>query len=87
MSYVVQLLERLGSGPVPVDYDAAIAALDAPAPVRQAFEARDARALNDLVGGRTRMFCLIMTPEEQPIREPEDQPVDPDQDAPAEDDK
>lgn len=84
MSQIIQMLEKLGSGARPADHDAAIAMLGADAPVKRAFLANDVDAINAMLGGRTKMLCLIMTPEDQPQRQ-EDEPTDPDQDVPTDD--
>lgn len=64
MSNVIQFLEALGSNPSMTrlsagDYAATVAALDADEAQRQALIARDHAALNDLLGGREKMACMI----------------------------
>lgn len=66
MSRVIQFLEGAGKNPAlaPIDYDAAVAALDVDEAQREALAARDGAALGELLHGRTRMFCLINAPQE-----------------------
>ncbi len=85
MSNMVQFLETLGSNPAltklsAAEFEAMVANLDVDDAQRQALVARDGAALNDLLGGRERMLCVIW-PADEPARE-NDQPGD---DEPAED--
>lgn len=85
MSNMVQFLETLGSNPALAqlsasEFEAIVAKLDVDDAQRQALLTRDDAALNDMLGGRERMLCVIW-PADEPARE-DDQPGD---DAPAED--
>lgn len=85
MSNMVQFLETLGSNPALTmlsasEFEAIVAKLDVDDSQRQALLARDGAALNDMLGGRERMLCVIW-PADEPARE-DDQPGD---EAPAED--
>ena len=82
MSNVIQFLEAMGSQQVSAsEYAATIAALDLETPQREALLNRDHAALNDLLGGRAKMFFGILAPDEEPAREDEapveDQPDEP----------
>ncbi len=84
MSNMVQFLETLGSNPAltklsAAEFEAVVANLDVDDAQRQALLARDGAALNDILGGRERMLCVIW-PADEPARE-NDQPGD---DEPAE---
>lgn len=64
MSNVIQFLEALGSNPAmnrmsPGDYASSVAALDADDSQRQALMNRDHATLNDLLGGREGMRCIV----------------------------
>jgi hypothetical protein len=64
MSNVIAFLESLGkdvafSAPAPEAYADAVQALDLDDAARQALLARDAAGLNDLLGGRMKMMCLL----------------------------
>lgn len=64
MSNVITFLESLGqdaafAGQTPEAYADAVAALDVDDAARQALLARDAAGLNDLLGGRMKMMCLL----------------------------
>jgi hypothetical protein len=85
MSNMVRFLETLGSNPAltklsAAEFEAMVANLDVDDAQRQALVARDGAALNDMLGGRERMLCVIW-PADEPVRE-NDQPGD---DEPAED--
>ena len=66
MSGVIEFLEGAGKNTAlaPIDYDAAVAALDVDDAQREALAARDSALLGELLQGRTKMFCLINAPEE-----------------------
>lgn len=64
MSNVITFLESLGREPALAarpadDYAAAVAALDVGDDARAALLARDAAALNGLLGGRLRMMAIL----------------------------
>ena len=64
MSNVIAFLEALGKNPALAeasneDYAAAVDALGLDDAPRQALLARDATALNDLLGGRSKMVCAL----------------------------
>lgn len=73
MSNVIEFLDRIGRNPMPTAdaYAASVAALDAGAAEREALLARDAGALNDLLGGRPVMRCAVFEPSRQPDQEPD----------------
>lgn len=73
MSNVIEFLDRIGRNPMPTAeaYAASVAALDADAAEREALLARDADALNDLLGGRPVMRCAVFEPSRQPDQEPD----------------
>jgi len=65
MSDVIRFLEAQGASPGfnPASRQAYVDAVDTLAidePQRQALHARDADALNALLGGRDRMCCIVM---------------------------
>ncbi len=66
MSNVIQFLEAAGRTPTmsPAHYAAAVQALDVNDAQRQALLARDHAGLNDLLDGRTKMYCYIATPDD-----------------------
>lgn len=87
MSNAVQFLESLGSNPAltrlsAAEYAATVAALNVDDAQRQALLDRDIDALNGLLGGRVQMLCLIMNPEEQPVRKDDDEEEAPSEDTP-----
>lgn len=57
----------------PSEYEAAVARLDVDDAQRQALLGRDGSALNDLLGGREKMICMIW-PADEPARKDDDQP-------------
>lgn len=73
MSNVIEFLDRIGRNPMPSAeaYADSVAVLDADAPEREALLARDADALNDLLGGRPVMWCSVFEPSRQPDKEPD----------------
>lgn len=84
MSNMVQFLETLGSNPALTklsasEFEAIVATLDVADAQRQALLTRDDAALNDMLGGRERMLCVIW-PADEPGRENdqpgEDEPAD-----------
>ena len=76
MSGTIQFLESLGTNPsAALDYEAAIAALDVAEMERRALRERDHAALNDLLGGRCKMFFGVLAPHEEP-QEEEDVPFE-----------
>jgi hypothetical protein len=90
MSNVIRFLESMGSDPSlarlsATDYANVVAALDVDEAQRQALHDRNATALNDLLGGRHKMYCAQFPgKEDQPAKrddEPEeDKPDDGDDD-------
>ena len=89
MSNAIQFLEAMGRnarvhGASAADYAASVALLEIDAAQQQALLACDAAALNRLLEGQAKMFCIIATPDEEapdeaPDRAPgTDEPVDPD---------
>lgn len=78
VSNVIQFLETLGNNPAmtrlsAADYAAAVAALDIDDAQRQALLNRDNAVLNDLLGGREKMLCVVW-PADEPVRKEDDQP-------------
>ena len=72
MSSTIQFLESLGTNPSSaLNYEAAIAALDVTDVERVALRERDHAALNDLLGGRRKMFFGVLAPHEEPQEEEE----------------
>lgn len=83
MSSTMQFLEALGrdatlSRMSPAEFAAAVAGLDADASVRQALLNRDAAQLGDLMGGRPKMWCILVPPDEAPEQEQQDDGEDDD---------
>jgi len=79
MTNVIQFLETLGGNPVArkfsaSGYAAAVAELSVDDEQRQALLDRDHAALNELLGGREKMVCMIW-PADEPGRT-DDQPSD-----------
>ncbi|PKM09613.1 MAG: hypothetical protein CVV17_00310 [Gammaproteobacteria bacterium HGW-Gammaproteobacteria-7] len=73
----MQFLEALGrdaslSRMSPAEFAAAVDGLDADASVRQALQDRDAARLGDVMGGREKMWCILVTPDEAPEQEQQD---------------
>lgn len=69
MANVIQFLESLGSNAAlahlsMADYAATVASLDIDGAQRQALLDRDEVALNALIAGRSKVYCLIATPEQ-----------------------
>ena len=65
MSNVIRFLESVGSKPMSgAEYSASVALLDINPMQRQALMDCDHEGLNDLLGGRTSMRCMIMVPDE-----------------------
>lgn len=86
MSKVIEFLEALGRGAVPVanegDYVAAVEALDVDDQVRHALLARDAGSLAQLLGARPQMICALMPADDDDQRKDDD--GDEDSDSPDE---
>lgn len=67
MSNAIRFLEVMGSKPQSVvDYAAAVASLEIEGLQRQALLERNHAALNDLLGGRAKVFFGVFAPEDQP---------------------
>lgn len=72
---IIQFLEVVGGKPLSaVEYAATVAALDVGEAPRHALMTRDLAALNDLLGGRTKMFFGIVAPHEEPM--PDEEPAE-----------
>lgn len=86
MSNVIEFLDRIGRNPMPSaeDYAACVAALEVEAPEREALLARDADALNAILGGRAVMRCSVFEPSREPDQEPDGDVPDGDEDQQAE---
>jgi len=79
MSNAIQFLAGLGSKAAlsPSDYAAAVGALDVEDTLqKQALLDRDHVALNEMLDGRVQMLCLILSPDDQPVRKEEEQPAE-----------
>ena len=79
MSNVIQFLEAMGRDPgvhgaSAADYAASVALLEIDGAQQQALLTRNPAALNDLLDGRSRMFCFVNTPS------PDDHEAIPDDD-------
>ena len=87
MSNVIQFLETLGREPLQTaEYGAAVAALDIGKEERQALVACNGIELNDLLGGRSKMYLMVATPEEDvPEEAPDDVPEFPGETVPRKD--
>lgn len=86
MSNVIRFLETLGSNPARLstaEYAAAVAALEVDDTERQALMDRDQAALNDLLGGREKMLCLVW-PSDEPVKEDDQDGEQPAEDTPPE---
>ncbi|MDZ4348304.1 MAG: hypothetical protein U1A22_02070 [Xanthomonadaceae bacterium] len=86
MSSTMQFLETLGrdaalSRMSPAEFAAAVDGLDADDSVRQALLERDATRLGDLLGGRQKMWCALVLPDDAPEEE-QQQENDEDSDQP-----
>ncbi len=79
MLNTIRFLETMGANVVsPAEYAATVAALDVDQSEKVALLQRDHAALNDLLGGRHKMFFAVLAPEEAPFREDppaEDEPA------------
>jgi len=65
MSNVIRFLESVGCKPMSAaEYSASVALLDVDPMQRQALMDCDHESLNDLLGGRSSMRCMIMVPDE-----------------------
>jgi len=85
MSQVIRFLESLGGNRVihsASDYAATVAALDTTDAYREALLDRDHVGLNDLLGGREKLLCVVFAPDEEREEDSEQQP-EPVEDAPA----
>ena len=84
MSNVIQFLESLGRNPASAlphaDYAAAVAALEIDDAQRQALLDRDHAALNGLLGGRAKVYCLVAPAENEPQQDDQQESEDDDQD-------
>jgi hypothetical protein len=70
MLNTIQFLETLGSqASASLDYEAAVAELQVSKQERDALLDRNHAALNDVLGGRAKMFFGIMAPHEEPEEE------------------
>jgi len=84
VSNIIRFLETAGRRPIPAaDYIACVSALELESFERQALLDRNHAALNELLGGRSKMFFGVMAPNEEPMREDdlpgEDEPTEPDE--------
>ncbi len=66
MSNVIQFLEAAGRGVAlaPVDYEAAVAALEIDNSQREALFERNHALLSELLDGRVTMMCVVATPQQ-----------------------
>lgn len=75
MSNVVQFLETLARNPKPLspeDFAAAIADTSLDPATKGALLQRDASVLNELLGGRPKMICMIAPAENDEPKQDED---------------
>lgn len=65
MTNLIRALEKMGSNPSPsaADYAATVSALDLDASQKRAMLQHDPAALNELLAGRTQVFCAIFADE------------------------
>lgn len=63
-------------------YDLSLGLLDVEPQVRDALIKRDPALLGEAMGGRRKMFCLILEPNEQPARRDDEQKEGDDDDSP-----
>lgn len=85
MSQVIQFLASLGGNRVihsASDYAATVAALDTTDAYREALLDRDHVELNDLLGGREKLFCVVYAPDQQDNEDGGEPPPEPVEDAP-----
>ena len=77
MLNIIQFLEAMGSQQLSAsEYAATVASLELDPPQRQALLDRDHAALNDLLGGRAKMFFGILAPDEEPARREDEEPAE-----------
>ena len=92
MSNVIQFLEAMGRNPgvhglSAADYAASVALLEIDGAQQQALLDRNPAALNGLLEGRAKMFCMISTPDKRaPGEAPDDDGYVPDTEEPVEPD-
>lgn len=82
MSNTISFLEAMGRATplAPLDFAAAVAALEIDETQRQALVERDHAALSRLLDGRARMICMVNAPaQDEPENFPDDADV-PDED-------
>ncbi len=66
MSNAIQFLESMGSKPLSASsYAASVALLDIEHDHRRALLDRNHSALNDLLGGRAKLMCVVFSPDEE----------------------
>ena len=77
MSNVIRFLEQLGNRPAMphAEYVAAVDLLDADDAQKRALLDVDRDRLNDLLGGRAKMICMVASPdqEDMPAKSPDEQ--------------
>ena len=78
MSNVIRFLESMGANAAMarmsvIDYEAAIAALNAEESQRDSLRRGDANRLGDQLNGRDTLLCLIFSPSEEEERKAPDQ--------------
>jgi hypothetical protein len=80
MSNVIRFLESVGSKPLTAaEYAATVAVLNVEDSERKALFDCDREALSDLLGGRSKMYCVVVAPDEEDAPEapeefPDEQP-------------
>lgn len=93
MSNVIQFLEAMGRNPgvhgtSAADYAATVALLEIDGAQQKALLDRNPVALNGLLQGREKMFCMVSTPGERaPGEAPDDDGYVPDTEQPVEPDR
>jgi hypothetical protein len=91
VSAVIRFIESIGQNSsarhmTASDYDAAIRALGIGEEQAVALRGMDSAAISGVLGGRSKMMCMIWAPDQQPSKE-DDQPLEgdvPEEDNPAE---
>jgi hypothetical protein len=80
VSAVIRFIESIGQNSsarhmTAADYDAAIKTLGIGEEEAVALRGMDSTAISDVLGGRSKMICMIWAPNQQPGKE-DDQPLE-----------
>lgn len=89
MSNVIQFLEALSSSSSSVnlsaaEYAASVAALDVDEQQRNALLNRDESALSDLLGGRSKLMCIVFPPDGDEQKDDDQRDEEPAKESPPE---